>query len=1189
MLLTSLEIYGFKSFANREKFVFDQGITGIVGPNGCGKSNVVDAIRWVLGEQKTRNLRSDKMENVIFNGTQKRRKANFAEVSLSFENTKNILPTEYSTVTITRKLFRSGESEYQINGVTCRLKDIQNLFMDTGVGSDSYAIIELKMVDEILTNRDNERRKFFEEAAGISKYKVRKKQTLRKLKATDDDLERVEDLLFEIEKNLKALEKQARRTQRYFELKDQYKQISSQYAYLKMQDIQEQRHQLERDAHFLSDQLSATQAEMAQREARLQQLKKELLDNEKNLSEAQYDLNKHLSRIQSVETQRSVKNERLKYLQQREQAILNQMETERQQLKGNEEQVGELLVKKEKLNQELRNQQEKEAKLKEEAAQLSKLNEEQQTLTQSTAAQHRATEQEVQRLRQEIEIKGVQMRSLESELERAEEDKSQRREDMGAFSEKAEQLKAEISTLEKQAQELEVKQKAHEEDLAETEELINELKDHVYKKNRVLDAKQNEYNLTKSLVENLEGFPESVKFLKKNAQWIKDAPLLSDVFACPEEYKVAFENYLEPFLSYYIVPSREDGMLSVHLLTKSAKGRANFFILDELEDFRSGTPLLFTQARPALELVDFAPEYRKLAAFLFSHVYMVESEGDIPEDLPEGTVFLTRSGHVARRRFMLGGGSLGLFQGKRLGRAKNLERLNKELKKLNKELTAQKLKLDQALEKQAQLRKIDFRKELEPCKRQLLERQKDLSVLELREKEHREFLTRVGRRTEELVEKLNKLQEAVEKAVPQLRVQQEELQMLTSRLAQHRQLAQERAEALSESSSRYNEANIQLIHLQNQESNLSREISQKRERIQHFHENSRRLKEEYQETKKNIEELVSSNHQDDDVIMGLYEQKKQQEGRVDRLEQMVANTKNSITQVDESMSGQRKKREDLLEQQRNLQEQATEIKIQLSSLAERMSVEFQVEVESLSEEALFDKPLDNYDLESLEAKLHKLRHRVQSFGDINPMAVEAFNEMKERHEFILEQKQDLLDAKATLLNTIQEIDDTAREKFLETFQQVRTHFQRVYQGLFTEDSQGDLILKDPENPLESDIGIVAKPKGKRPQTISQLSGGEKTLTAVALLFSIYLIKPAPFCIFDEVDAPLDDANIDKFNNIIKEFSRESQFIIVTHNKRTMASTQIIYGVTMEDRGISKPVPIDLETILKQGDGQKGAA
>lgn len=1188
MQLTSLEIFGFKSFAERTKFVFDKGITGIVGPNGCGKSNIVDSIRWVLGEQKTRNLRSDKMENVIFNGTKARRKSNLAEVSLTFENTKNILPTEYTTVTITRKLYRSGDSEYQINGVACRLKDIHNLFMDTGVSSDSYAIIELKMVDEMLTNKDNERRKFFEEAAGISKYKVRKKQTLKRLKDTDDDLERVEDLLFEIDKNLKSLEKQARRTQRYFEIKEQYKLISSQYAFLKMKDIHEQKLQLERDENSLKDQLMSVQTETAQREARLQQLKKELLDHEKELSEGQYALNKHISRIQSIETEKSVKNERLKYLQQREQAILNQMETERNQLQKNEEKLGDLLVQKETLSQELKTHQEAENKLNQEVQRLRKDNNDQQENTDELAQEHREAEQDVQGLRQDIEIKGVQMRSLEGELERAEADKSQRREDIGAFTDKAQQLEAELKVLDKQVKELEQKKTQHEQDVSETEVQINELKDQVYKRNRVLDAKQNEYNLTKSLVENLEGFPESVKFLKKNAQWIKDAPLLSDIFATPEVYKVAFENYLDPYLSYYIVPSREDAILSVHMLAKSAKGRANFFILDELEQFKSITPLLFTHAQPALDLVDFAPEYRKLASFLLSNVYLVESENDIPDEIPEGTVFLTKAGGISRKRYMLGGGSLGLFQGKRLGRAKNLEKLDKELKKLNKELTVEKMKLDTAQEKMNQLKKLNYSKELDPLRRQLLERQKDLSVLQSREKEYNEFLARVGLRTGELLAELEKIRTTVESQVPKLRFQQENLQQLTSRLALNRQRGQECAEALSKSSNRYNEANIQLIHHRNRESILVSEITQKREQIQQYDKTRNDLKAQQKKVNADVDELIQSNLQDDGMILSLYNQKKEHEARVDRFEQLVVNAKNSILQVDDAMGGHRKQREDILERQRKLNELSTENRIQTTSLTERMSVEFQVDLDSLSQVALFDKSVEEYDVAEIEEKLQKLRHRVHNFGDINPLAVEAFNEMKERHDFIMIQKEDLLSAKQTLLDTIFEIDEAAKEKFIKTFNIVRENFKKVYQSLFTEDSECDLLLKDPENPLDSDVGIIAKPKGKRPQSISQLSGGEKTLTAVALLFSIYLIKPAPFCVFDEVDAPLDDANIDKFNNIIKEFSTESQFIIVTHNKRTMASTNVMYGVTMMNTGISNVLPVDLDSIFAETD-EKGAA
>ncbi|MEO0473803.1 MAG: AAA family ATPase, partial [Bacteroidota bacterium] len=479
MQLTSLEIFGFKSFAERTKLVFDEGITGVVGPNGCGKSNIVDSIRWVLGEQKTRNLRSDKMENIIFNGTKSKRKSNFAEVSLTFENTKNILPTEYHTVSITRKLYRSGESEYQINGITCRLKDIHNLFMDTGISSDSYAIIELKMVDEILTNKDNERRKFFEEAAGISKYKVRKKQTLRRLKDTDDDLERVEDLLFEIGKNLKSLEKQARRTQRYFEIKEQYRHISSQYAFLSMRDIRDKQKQIQVLEGQMTDQLTETQSGMAQREARLADLKKALLDHEKALSESQYDLNQHTKRIQSVETEKSIKNERLKYLQQREVSIQNQMETEKRQLDRNESVLAQLRESRQRIHTELTEQQSLENKLKSELDILKGRFEEQSRMTDTLDEQHRLTEQELQSLTREKEIKKVQIESLEGELKRAEEDKSRRSGDLDAFAEKSQSLAAEVEILDKQVNELNAKHEQNQSDIRTTEQIVNNLKDTV--------------------------------------------------------------------------------------------------------------------------------------------------------------------------------------------------------------------------------------------------------------------------------------------------------------------------------------------------------------------------------------------------------------------------------------------------------------------------------------------------------------------------------------------------------------------------------------------------------------------------------------------------------------------------------------------------------------------------------------
>ncbi|MEO0584560.1 MAG: AAA family ATPase [Bacteroidota bacterium] len=343
-------------------------------------------------------------------------------------------------------------------------------------------------------------------------------------------------------------------------------------------------------------------------------------------------------------------------------------------------------------------------------------------------------------------------------------------------------------------------------------------------------------------------------------------------------------------------------------------------------------------------------------------------------------------------------------------------------------------------------------------------------------------------------------------------------------------------------------------------------------------ERENQLLEDLSKVEKDTEELISSNLQDDEHIVFLYNQKKEKEERVGRMEAQVGASKNSISQAEDNSSGARKKREDLVTRQQSLKEQETEIKLEIHGLRERMSVEFQVDVTELSQVVLFDKPVEEYDYHSIEEQVMKLRTRVQNYGEINPLAVEAFQEIQERHEFISTQRNDLLEAKDSLLTTISEIDQTAKEKFIETFTVVREHFQSVFKSLFYEEDNCDLILMDPERPLESDINIIARPKGKRPLTIKQLSGGEKTLTAVALLFAIYLIKPAPFCVFDEVDAPLDDANIDKFNNIIRDFSHDSQFIIVTHNKRTMSSTSVIYGVTMANQGISSVVPVSLEEL-----------
>lgn len=1178
MQLKSLDIAGFKSFADKTTFLFDKGITGIVGPNGCGKSNIVDSIRWVLGEQKTRKLRSDKMENIIFNGTTKRRKSSFASVTLTFENTKNILPTEYSTVAVTRKLYRNGDSSYAINDIACRLKDIHNLFLDTGIGSDSYAIIELKMVDEILNDKENSRRMLFEEAAGISKYKIRKKETLRKLGDTEKDLERVEDVLFEIEKQLKSLEKQARKAKRYFDIKDNYRVISSRHAWFSIRHLREEYDSVQSEGKDFEDKTAEIQATVAKHEARIQELRREQLENENRLASSQKDLNAHISKIREIEKDKSIRNERLKYLQQREIAITNQLEQEKKVYIRTGDELREIREKLQQIEIDHKASKALLDQFKAEHLEVKEIHEELKFQVQGYAEEHRESERSLNKLSKDSEIKQIQIESFRREIERNEKDKSNREEEMDAFAGRLKELSAEVAGLDEAVVELRRLKEENDSALEESTKLIEELKDNIYKKNRGLDARLNEYQLTKSLVENLEGFPESVKFLKKSANWVKDAPLLSDIFYTDETYKVAFENLLEPYLSYYIVEARVHAYQAIKLLSDAAKGRANFFVLEELSEYTAKPRTEIPGAVAALDVVEVGEKYQKLAEFLLDKVYVVDQDQMIPDDMPEDLVFITRQGDLQRRKYRLGGGSVGLFQGKRLGRARNLQKLDKEIKALEKELNELKTNLHKQEQRHQGFREKKYGKELDRQNQVLQQKNKELGVLQAREQEHQDFLKRVGQRTDQIEQEMKTLEEAVALARPEIERLKVSVSEQLAVLTEARLQLESKAAEVSEKSQAFNQQNISYIQLKNHLDMLEKDVRQKVDRLQELERSEKKNKNELTETKTNIHDLVDNSMQDDEEVVALYAEKKVKEDRTGKLEQIAGQMRINIQNTEDLVRVERKKKEGQDEEKGKIQERITDIKIKLNSLKERMEVEFKVDISDLDEEELFPNGLDKYEADKVEEEMMKLRQRMQNYGEINPMAVEAYDEMKERSDFIREQKADLIEAKTLLLNTISEIDKTATEKFMEAFLAVRDNFKQVFQHLFHPGDTCDLKLENPDDPLESRIEIMAKPKGKRPLTINQLSGGEKTLTAISLLFAIYLLKPAPFCIFDEVDAPLDDANIDKFNNIIREFSKDSQFILVTHNKRTMAATNVMYGVTMAEQGVSRVLPVDMVAL-----------
>lgn len=1176
MQLTKLEIKGFKSFGDRMVINFDKGITGIVGPNGCGKSNVVDAIRWVLGEQKSRMLRSDKMENVIFNGTKKRKQSNLAEVSLTFSNTKNLLPTEYSNVTITRRYYRTGESEYLLNGVSCRLKDITNLFMDTGISSNSYAIIELKMVDDILTDKDNSRRGLFEEAAGISKFKIRKKETLKKLSDTDADLERVEDLLFEIEKNLKSLEKQAKQAEKYYQYKGEYKEKSILLAKKTVADKREVFLNLTKQVEAENDKKLSLNRQLAEQEAALEKGKAELLQKEKLLASRQKALNEHVNKIRQYESEKKIKNERLRFLQDKSDSLKNQIEQDKQsnerasfsiksleQEKASAEKIFfETEQRVEVLKAEFEEQKNKTAAIRDEV----------NTLNQ----QQKALQNEVYQLNKSLEIKEIQLSSVKQELEKSSTDTTEQSASLEEFDAKLEELSKILKEKNEYLSNLKNKEDHLNQQIEDHKNTIELIREELTQSSRKLDARENEYNLTKSLVDNLEGFPEAIKFLKKSSKWGKNAPLLSDVLTCSEDYRITIENFLEPYMNYYIVETEAQAYEAVNLLSDASKGKAHFFILDNFEKFRPSDSKLYDQAVAATEIVEYDAKYKKLIGFILDNVYVVKGDyNSIPND--KDSIFITQSGKVTKRKFSMSGGSVGLFEGKRIGRAKNLEKLQVEIKDLNKKISQIKESLESRQNDLDNLKEHSYRENIEILQAEINEVNAEYVSIRTKQEQFSQMLNSAANKREGMEQQRESLIEEIEAIKPVASEKSEKLKEIEQRLSIISEDLSVQDEILSQKSSAFNQENIEFHQQQNRVNSLEQEISYKQTAFESSKERLDKNQLELKENEEAIKAIIDTAETNDDELLGMYDEKEQIEIGVNDVEKDYYAARGQIDEIEKESRNIQRNKEQVDELLMQIQNNLNETKLELSSVKERLSVEFDIDLDKImnseEEEVETDETADD-----LRNAVSKLKERMDRIGPINPMAMEAYEEIKERNDFILTQREDLRNAKESLLNTITEIDEVARTNFIEAYEKIKENFQKVFRTLFTHEDECDLQLSDPENPLESKIEIMAKPKGKRPLTINQLSGGEKTLTATSLLFAIYLLKPAPFCIFDEVDAPLDDANIDKFNNIIREFSKESQFIIVTHNKRTMSSTDVIYGVTMVELGISRVVPVDLREL-----------
>jgi chromosome segregation protein len=1176
MRLSRLEVKGFKSFANETVIHFNENVTGIVGPNGSGKSNIVDAIRWVLGEQKSTELRLDKMSSVIFNGTKIKKPAGMAQVSLIFENSKNILPVDFNEVKVTRILYQSGESEYRLNNVTCRLKDINNLFTDTGVGSNTYAIIGFGMVEDLLNNKDNYRRMMIEQAAGISIFKTRKKETLAKLQITMDDLTRVDDLLSEIESNMNSLKKQARRAEKFLELKSKHKDNA--WIIFHAQQIKVRKLIQSFDEKLQEGKLAAELKEMEihKAESNLEVNKNELLKKEISLSEFQKKANHILDEQKSLEKKLEMTTQRISFVKSKAQQALDDLE----RLKSN---LSEISDQRASLSSKIPDIETAMASLYENQAS-------QQAIFDAIKSEINNIESNIKPMLEQYDAQNTKLFTLEKENAIAQAQLTAMQGDIGRFKNQTSALIEQHKTIQIQQDEYQIKSNQYEQQIAVLKSEIDahnlqlqEVKsnrEQVFQNKkdleRQIDQSTHEIKLLKSLIDNQEGFPEAVKHLTSQ-QKSKELNLVADLINCDEKYRTSLENYLQPYLAHIVVQDYPEALHYIDQLSSSQKGKAGFIILDAYQE-KMDSPITIDDAIPLSAIIECHPMYKKLFDKLLHKAYIVDDLNEYHIQLLKNNQdisFVSADGSIIASLGLTSGGSIGLIEGNILGRKLRLETLEKnliQLKHTDSNCYIQLAELDDTIKL---LHSINKTPQLETLVKQNQQTKDSLIQFKVKSEHFQLQLEKLTLDEANLKQKIDHFYATIQNNVQPIAEIKSELEALNTIVNNNKEALKSKATTLNEATQQMNNIKLDIIRLEGQKTGLLRELNLLDKQADSFIEQEKLLQATQSMSLLEIAALESQFGETENAIITVADQFKKSQSELTEVERLYFSEKKNINEIEQSIK--------LLQKNlTNIQTITNEWKDKWNASnyeLKRIEDNFEIEFGAIDQSVMTIPEIpEELGITELEQQNIKIKNAILQFGEINPLAMEAFQEIKSRFETIVTQKNDILDSKDKLTQTLNELENSSTSKYLAAFEKVRDNFKMVFRSLFTDDDDCDLIITNPGNPLDSDIGIIAKPKGKRPQSLSQLSGGEKTLTAIAFLFALYLLKPAPFCIFDELDAPLDDTNVEKLNKIIRKFSNESQFIIITHNKSTMAAVDVMYGVYMEHQGISGLSKVDFRSF-----------
>lgn len=1180
MYLKKIELEGFKSFADKTVLEFMSGITTVIGPNGSGKSNIADAIRWVLGEQSMKSLRGSKTEDVIFAGTQNRRSLGFAEVSIVMDNSDQKLPIEYNEVIVTRRLYRSGESGYFINKTPCRLKDVLELFMDTGIGKDGYSIVGQGKIDEILSNKSEERRHVFEEAAGIVKYRVRKQESEKKMEQSKLNLLRINDIISEIEVNIEPTRIQSEKAKEYLKLRDELKTIE---IGLFIHNIDEYKKKIEEVVNN-EDIFNTQLVRENERLSNIQDLKEELKENLDKITE-------QIEKVQNLSFENERKNvqlksdislniEKINNNNENMQRLENEIAENKEKIAILEEEINTKKGKKEGLNQ---NKEKFVKELEEKEEKLKKLTE---TMSEKELEMEKKKKKFDDNINEKFEISNT-ISTLIANSENAELRKKVIKEEIDNNISELDSSRLSKSEILQKFTEIEGKRGKILSELSKQTDSKNDIENKV----KDIKSKINQYETNMRIKDSRlkfleetekekEGYIKSVKELfkecEKNGSLKKGVHgVIANLINVPKEYEVAIEMCLGSIMQNVVTDTEEDAKRLVEHLRKYNLGRASFLPISSVK----GKKIDKLKAEKgvigiAADLVKFDKKYEQIVCSLLGQTVIVDNMDNailIAKKNSYGFRIVTLEGDVLNSSGSISGGSIQKKTVNILGRSREIEELKKELKELEKtrsDLTKEKEKLEKELEK--------IQKEISELENQL----KDTEIVHATEKQKVVAIEETVEKVEARLEKLKQEEKEIETRVDENRTNQEQLENRKLEIdEENSKLNREILEFNSknkDTQSIVDELNFDITNLKISvssfdESELS--LEEMLERIKQDIENLEKSSEnkENQKQKMSIdnEKLAKLNVELNEKVESLVIDVSNSGSKIDELKKDRIAKNSKLEETEENLTSQMSKIDDLKDQVSKCDVKKSKFEFELEQIVTKMWEEYELTPNDPGE---YKKPQN---IVEVQKQVNNLRSSMKELGNVNIDAIEEYKKLKERYDFMNEQRLDLETTMSKLRKMISDMTIIMKEQFAERFKIINKNFSEIFVELFG-GGKAELKLTDESNLLESGIEIEVQPPGKKLQNMMLLSGGERAFTAIALLFAILKINPAPLCVLDEIEAALDDVNVYRFAEYLKKFAGDSQFLVITHRKGTMEASNTVYGITMEEKGISKLLSLDLK-------------